>query len=154
MAKEERRALTITVHCAVRTWLLAVAFDFLSSALVAALRQHRIACFATILDVPCASYPPSLLHWPCGCLVWLFFGVIVDWRRLLLDVWSLFKLQCAATNGISGLDVDNRGGGSIHSVARRGSIADWGARKLRRIQSVSSAGLTKPRGGAVGVAIH
>lgn len=86
--------------------------------------------------------------------MWLFFGVIVDWRQLILDVWRVFELQRTATRGVGGLDVDNRGGGSIHSVARRGSIADWGARKLRRIESVSSAGLTKPRGGAIAVAIH
>jgi len=66
---------------------------------------------------------------------------IVDWRRLVLDVRRVLQRQGWTTDSISRLDVGNRGGGSIHGVARRGSIADWGARELRRNQSVVIGGL-------------
>lgn len=78
--------------------------------------------------VPCAGYPSSLLHWPCGSPLWLIFRiVIVDWRGLVVDVLDIFEVSRSDLGWIGLRNIYIRGGGgSVHCVAHGGSITDWG----------------------------
>ena len=102
--------LTVAVHGAMRARLLAVAFNLLPPALIARFTSTLVFPHehsSTNASIPCSSYPPSLLHRAGVEPLWLIFrGVIID--------------------GVGRMDINIRGGGSVHCVAHGGSIADWG----------------------------